>query len=120
MENMENSDIKPESDSVETLADLFFKPFFVDGSSSSGERHKTKEQLEDMADKMIANEQLREAVIKFYNESYGTSGTSPRRPGVMFDSEAMESEVERLEKIIKKKSKGKINLRLKHTPAEEW
>lgn len=120
MENMKNPEIKPESDSVETMVDLFFKPFFEDGSSSVAELYKTKEQLEDMADKMIANEQLREAVIKFYNESYGTSGTSPGRPGISFDSEAMESEVERLEKIIKKKTKGKINLRLKHTSAEEW
>lgn len=120
MENMENSEIKPESESVETMVDLFFKPFFVDGSSSARERYKSKEQLEAMADKMIANEQLREAVKKFYNENRGTSRISPRRPEVQFDSEAMESEVKRLEKIIKKKSNGKINLRLKYTSADEW
>src|SRR5947209_5541 len=114
MENLE----KPEPGYVQKTVDSFFRRFFSNDPNFL--TSKTEEELNEMADKMIKNERLRKAVVKFFEEHKGTSTRASEKPKLLFDSEAMEGTVSSLEQIIKQKTNGTINLQLEYTPNEEW
>lgn len=103
---------------VNKVADSFFSRFFENDPRFL--KPIARSELEVLADEMIKNERLRQAMVDFFNKNKGINMHISERPETLFDSEVMELKVRELEKIVRKRSGGNVKLKLKYTPSEEW